>query len=300
MVLSRALTFAGNPLDRANLKRLDVAWLTAAQSAEHSRILPLSHGKPLMRETAGQALQLCWLSPTAFKEATGQIVFLGVEADLAHFACDVGPDATGFAAHGNFVDPLAALQGLPDAEGAIAAQARGILLWHERHRFCSNCGAASESADGGWKRFCGACKTEHFPRTDPVAIMLVVHGDEVLLGRKNIFPPGMYTALAGFMEPGETIEEAVAREVLEEAGVTVGDVRYLASQPWPYPASLMIGCIAEATSREITVDTTELDDARWFTRSDCRLAVSGAEGPLKIPPRYAIAHHLIRHWVNEG
>ena len=184
--------------------------------------------------------------------------------------------------------------GLAQERLSILAQARSILHWHSSHGFCAKCGAQSLMADAGYKRVCPACKTEHFPRTDPVVIMAVRHGDQVLLGRQASWPPNMFSALAGFMEPGETIEQAVAREVLEEAGIKVGAVSYVTTQPWPFPSSLMIGMIAEATTTEIKLDPAELEDARWFTRSDLEMMLAGThpEGLYASRPQ-AIAHAVV-------
>jgi NAD+ diphosphatase len=184
--------------------------------------------------------------------------------------------------------------GLTQERLSILAQARSILHWHSSHGFCAKCGAQSSMADAGYKRVCPACGTEHFPRTDPVVIMAVRHGDQILLGRQASWPPNMFSALAGFMEPGETIEQAVAREVLEEAGIKVGAVSYVTTQPWPFPSSLMIGMIAEATTTEITLDPEELEDARWFTRSDLEMMLSGThpEGLYASRPQ-AIAHAVV-------
>ena len=184
--------------------------------------------------------------------------------------------------------------GLTQERLSILAQARSILHWHESHGFCAKCGAKSLMADSGYKRVCPTCKTEHFPRTDPVVIMAVRHQDQILLGRQASWPPNMYSALAGFMEPGETIEQAVAREVLEEAGIKVGAVSYVTTQPWPFPSSLMIGMIAEATTTEIKLDPAELEDARWFNRSDLALMLAGThpEGLYASRPQ-AIAHAVV-------
>lgn len=184
--------------------------------------------------------------------------------------------------------------GLTQERLSILAQARSILHWHERHSFCANCGAKSLMADAGYKRVCLTCKTEHFPRTDPVVIMAVRHGDQILLGRQASWPPNMYSALAGFMEPGETIEQAVAREVMEEAGIKVGAVSYVTTQPWPFPSSLMIGMIAEATTTEIKLDPAELEDARWFIRADIEMMLAGThpEGLTASRPQ-AIAHAVV-------
>ncbi len=195
-----------------------------------------------------------------------------------------------------------ALQGLVAPEAAaMLGQAKAIVDWHVRHKFCAQCGAPSRMAAAGWRRECDACKAQHFPRTDPVVIMLVHRGEHCLLGRQARFPKGMYSALAGFLELGESIEEAVRREVREEAGVDTGAVRYVASQPWPFPSSLMIGCLAEANSSEIQIDHQELEDARWFDRGEIRSMYekSHPQG-LTAPNRMAIAHHLLRFWLGAG
>jgi NAD+ diphosphatase len=192
-----------------------------------------------------------------------------------------------------------ATQGLvpPEILGALG-QAKSLMHWHSRHRFCSNCGAPSRVAAAGWRRTCDGCKTHHFPRTDPVVIMLVLDGDSCLMGRQADYPAGMYSCLAGFVEAGETIEDAVRRETREESGVTVGEVEYFASQPWPFPASLMIGAIAHARTRRLVIDAKELEDARWFPRDDVRLMLDNQhhEG-FSCPPKLAVANLLIRAWA---
>ena len=195
-----------------------------------------------------------------------------------------------------------AMRGLvaPALLGALG-QAKAMLDWHRRHRFCANCGGPSRSTSAGWRRSCDACGTQHFPRVDPVVIMLAIDGDRCLLGRQRQFAPGMYSALAGFVEPGETAEDAVCREVLEEAGVHCSGVTYFATQPWPFPSSLMIGCFARADDTEIVVDTTELEDARWFSRAEVKAMLAGthADG-LSAPKPFAIAHHLLRAFAENG
>ena len=195
-----------------------------------------------------------------------------------------------------------AVQGLLPAPliGPLA-EAKALLHWHSKHQFCAACGAPSRVASAGWKRVCDACTAEHFPRTDPVVIMLAIKGDQCLLGRQSRFPPGMYSCLAGFLEPGETIEAAVRRETLEEAGVRTGAVRYLASQPWPFPASLMIGCLADALNDDVTIDHDELEDARFFTRDEVRLMLEGQhpEG-LLAPQPMAIANAIMKSWALDG
>ena len=187
---------------------------------------------------------------------------------------------------------------IPQDQAAMLAAAKALMHWHARHRFCSNCGAPSEVAVSGWRRDCPVCKAMHFPRTDPVVIMLAVEGDACLLGRQPRFPKGMYSALAGFVEPGETIEAAVRREIREESAVVCRAVQYFASQPWPFPASLMIGCFAEAVSRSFEIDQVELEDARWFSRDET-IALLERRHPdgLTAPTRMAIAHHLLKRWA---
>ncbi|MXO73642.1 NAD(+) diphosphatase [Altererythrobacter aerius] len=194
-----------------------------------------------------------------------------------------------------------AMQTLSPADLAIYGGARSLVDWHARHRFCARCGGGTSLVKGGWQRDCDGCGAQHFPRTDPVTIMLVEHADRLLLGRQPRFPPRMFSALAGFVEPGETIEEAVAREVLEEAGVRVRRVRYLSSQPWPFPSQLMIGCHAIAQDDALTIDTTELEEARWFTRAElleARAAGPEGTGDLIFPRSFAIAHHLVTWWLD--
>ena len=187
---------------------------------------------------------------------------------------------------------------VPQDQAAMLAAAKALMHWHARHRFCSNCGTPTEVAVAGWRRDCPVCKAIHFPRTDPVVIMLAVDGDACLLGRQPRFPKGMYSALAGFVEPGETIEAAVRREIREEAAVICRAVRYFASQPWPFPASLMIGCFAEAESRKLEIDQVELEDARWFSRHEA-IALVERRHPdsLTAPTPMAIAHHLLKRWA---
>jgi NAD+ diphosphatase len=195
-----------------------------------------------------------------------------------------------------------AMRGLFEADllGELGG-AKAILSWHDRHRFCANCGAASRVSAAGWRRDCDACKAQHFPRVDPVVIMLAIDGERCVLGRQRHFAPGMYSALAGFLEPGETIEDAVRREIQEEAGIACTQVSYHASQPWPFPSSLMIGCFARAPSAPLNVDLNELEHARWFTRAEAAamLAHTHPEG-MSVPQAFAIAHHLIKAYVEQG
>ena len=230
-------------------------------------------------------------------------VFLGLAEGAGRFAIGIAPAAaeTLKARDDLLVTDLRsiAVQGLVAAEHLPPiAEAKALLGWHARHRFCANCGAPTAPVEAGWKRECAACKTEHFPRTDPVVIMLAVRGDECLLGRSARFASAMWSCLAGFIEPGESIEEAVRREVHEEAGIVCGRVAYFASQPWPFPMSLMIGCHAEALTRDISVDPAELEGARWFDREEAALMLLRRHPQgLGTPPPVAIAHHIIRSWV---
>ncbi|HSZ74387.1 MAG TPA: NAD(+) diphosphatase, partial [Rhizomicrobium sp.] len=230
-------------------------------------------------------------------------IFLGLEGGRAMFAVDISaardPAREGpLAGLGHFRDARAAAMMLPDRDVAIMGEAKALIDWHERHGFCPKCGAHTVIADGGWKRVCPVCKAEHFPRTDPVAIMLATHGDACLVGRGRHFPPGMFSALAGFIEPGETIEDAVRRELMEEAGVVAAAVTYYATQPWPFPSSLMIGCFAEVESRELTLDKTEIVEAVWLERDEVRVLLNGGQSKgVWLPPRIAIAHHLIKAWA---
>src|SRR3954462_3089429 len=195
-----------------------------------------------------------------------------------------------------------AMQGaVPPAQLSAIAMAKSLVNWHQRHGYCANCGTRTAMKEGGWKRECPNCKTEHFPRTDPVVIMLVTSGDKILLGRQKQFLPGMYSCLAGFVEAAETIEDVVRREIFEESGIRVSDVNYYMTQPWPYPSSLMIGCTARATNEDIVVDGDELEDARWFDRAELALMHKRQhpDGLFAAHP-FAIAHHLIGLWLHKG
>jgi NAD+ diphosphatase len=189
---------------------------------------------------------------------------------------------------------------LPPPDAGILATAKSMFEWRRKHRWCSNCGQETQVTDGGWKRQCASCHAEHFPRTDPVAIMLALHDGKCLLGRQASWPPGMFSALAGFIEPGETIEEGCARELKEEAGLTATAVRYHSSQPWPWPSSLMMGLMAEVDSAEAAPDQTELEAVRWFTKAEAAALIKGELPGLFAPPPLAIAHQLIKAWAEEA
>jgi len=291
------IAFAGSPLDRADAVRADPAALAAlSRPGAGGRVLKLDGLSPELDPEGG----LGW-EPLNGQDAGAELVFLGLDhAGLGHFA----PVDPALNRHGAAFDG-----GLWKALGMLSAQdmalyggARSLVDWHARHRFCAKCGAPTALAKGGWQRSCTReeCRAEHFPRVDPVTIMIVEHEGRLLLGRQPRFPAGFFSALAGFVEPGESLEEAVRREVQEEAGVTVGAVRYVASQPWPFPSSLMIGCHATALTDEITVDRTELDDARWFTRAEVAAAVAGeGEAAFSPPPPRAIARQLLNWWLRQ-
>lgn len=296
-------TFAGNPLDRVQARRLDDAWLAASLDDPRSRFLPFWRLDVLVKKDGGG---LAWGRKGLVQKA-GAVpdpVLLGVLDDVAHYAVDVSPltdPATelGLSAVAEFADVRGVAGQLPGGDMGIVAQARALVDWHATHAFCARCGKATVQGQGGALRRCDACNAEHFPRVNPVVIMLVVSGDRCLLGRQAAWPRGMFSTLAGFIETGETVEEAVRREVLEEAGVQVGEVAYHSSQPWPFPSSLMIGCIAEATSEDVHVDPHELEDARWFDRETvlraCRGETDASE--LWLPPPMAIGRRLCDVWV---
>jgi NAD+ diphosphatase len=285
----KPIAFSGNPLDRADALRNDPAALAALRGG--GRWLAMAGIEPVI---AGAAL--VWGG-----EVPGEAVFLGLDADgVGHFA---PVPAVGEASAGPAGFRLwEALAGVSAQDVAILGAARAVVGWHVRHRFCAVCGGATLLAKGGWQRDCVSCGAAHFPRTDPVVIMTVEHEGRLLLGRQPRFPAGRYSALAGFIEPGETIEEAVAREIWEEAGLRVRDVRYVVSQPWPFPSSLMIAAHAFADDPAIRIDEAELEDARWFTREEVAQAMDArARGEAGVafdaPSQTAVAWHLLDRWL---
>jgi NAD+ diphosphatase len=297
-------TFAGNPLDRGDTKRRDESWLEAAARAPESRFLPMWQLNVLLHDASGT--HLGWLSSKEVERLQIRVppVFLGLLDGVAHFAIDVSQ--LGDPAHEldldetfRFQESRTAASELDAPEAGILAQSRSQVDWHHRHQFCSVCGERTEQQRGGHVRKCLDCGAEHFPRTDPVAIMLISDGERCLLGqsRGRLSRIGFYSALAGFIDQGESIEEAVRREVREEAGIKVGEVRYHSSQPWPFPSSLMIGCHGKAVTTEIQIDSQEMADVRWFERDVVRDAVRGEHADLRVPGAMAIAHHLIRAWA---
>lgn len=283
--------FTGGTLDRADRIRHDPALLAAAQADPRARLLVL-HG--LDPELDGEG-RLRW---TALGDPDRERLFLGFDREeIPHFA--LAPPHGQPLPGGRSPALNAMLDGFDAEDAALYAAARSLVDWHARHGFCAVCGTITAIFRAGWGRKCSNCGAEHFPRVDPVVIMIAEHEGRALLGRQPSWPPGRYSALAGFLEVGESVEEAVAREVLEEAGVSVGKVRYVASQPWPFPSSLMIACIGEAEGDAITLDVHELEDARWFTREEVHQALArDPAAPFKAPPPYAIAHTLLSHWAH--
>jgi NAD+ diphosphatase len=300
-------TFAGNPLDRASERRPDTAWLQAKLKDPDSLAIAIWNGKPLVEKAKDGKSQIAYLPASLAEELSGggeRLLFMGLWKDTAVFAVDLegsaDPAEGPLLGLGSFEDLRMMALALPQADAAMAATARQMFEWRRRHRHCAACGEPSVAHDGGWKRVCPSCKAEHFPRTDPVVIMLATYGDKALLGRQAAWPKGMFSALAGFLEPGESIEEACARELKEEAGLSTTRVRYHSTQPWPYPSSLMIGLIAEVDSDDATPDQTELDEVRWFTRPEMRDLIAGKLPNTFAPGAMAIAHQLIRAWAEES
>ncbi len=306
--MSSPYVFSGNPLDRAANRRGDEQWLASLERDESSRFLPLWRLNVLIKK--GDPPTLGWARGNirASMDADVGAILLGLDDGVAHFAVDLShlPDAEaalGLSGAAEFEDVRTALVRCPGEPWGIVAQARSLVDWHSTHRFCAKCGAKTASESGGGLRRCPACDAEHFPRVNPVVIMLVTRGERCLLGRQQGWPRGMFSALAGFVEAGETVEEAVRREVFEESGVKVGAVRYHSSQPWPFPSSLMIGCMAEAQSEDIVMDDREMEDVRWFERGHVLATLdgnsfAGAEpGRLLLPSSLALAYYLIEAWA---
>jgi NAD+ diphosphatase len=298
--MERTNFYAGSALDRAAQRRADEAWLAGLRRAVTTRVVPIWRSKSLVVQgESPAAIMLEVAEAEMLFEACAEPVFMGLVGDVAHFAVDLSHLDDPFAlpplaGRGEFLDLRAVGANLPRGEGALLAYARGILHWHRTHRFCGVCGSPTEMREAGHVRVCTnpECKTSHFPRTDPAVIMLVSKGDRCLLGRKAEWPEGMYSTLAGFVEPGESLEDAVAREVMEETGVAVTDVRYHSSQPWPFPASLMLGFLARAEMAPPVLHDGELEDARRFSREELR------SGAVRLPPPEAISRRLIEAWLH--
>ena len=318
---AETVTFGGSGLDRAHELRDDPDAQNQLKDAGHATTIVLWRGKPLVAaETLHKVVRVPMDHPILAQSAMPPIL-LGRDEDgtLIH-AHDISgwvPDGLDDVTLNSFLDSSEQVH--PDApdtavfaelrrimtrldarDAELAATAKAIIGWHVSHRFCARCGVESTMAMSGWQRNCNACGGQHFPRTDPVVIMLITNENSVLVGRSHGWPDGMYSLLAGFVEPGETLEAAVRREVKEEAGVLVGDVTYLASQPWAFPSSLMFGCHGVATSSEITIDPEEIDDAIWVSREDIMQAFAG-QHPFLLPARKgAIAHFLLEHWLSDS
>jgi NAD+ diphosphatase len=282
--------FTGSTIDRGDNLRLDPARMLELRQSPDARLMRLSGADPIL-DSEGR---LTWTSPAAAN--ADEIIFLGLDQDVPLFAPLNRLDQSGQRAWSVY----RLLDMMAKDEVALWGAARSLIAWHGRHGFCANCGAPTAVFRAGWGRKCASCAAEHFPRVDPVVIMLAEHDGQVLLARQPQFPAGRYSALAGFVEPGESIEEAVAREFKEEAGVAVSEVRYVASQPWPFPGSLMIACFASAKSGALTIDRTELEDAMWASRTDVIAALAGdPAAPFQAPPPLAIARTLLECWIGD-
>jgi NAD+ diphosphatase len=312
MLIAETVTFGGSGLDRQAALRRDAGGL--ADALARGSVLPLWRGKPLLRQE-----RPAWVpAGHPVLAGGGPPVFLGIDDGVPRFAVDLSdwtpgdgtaPEAGFFdqtvqhhpAMTGGegFVELRGVMTLLTPREAELVATAKALLQWHRSHGFCSACGARSDIAQAGWQRVCPACAAQHFPRTDPVVIMLVTKGNSVLLGRSPGWPEGMYSLLAGFVEPGETIEAAVRREVQEETGIPCGAVSYLASQPWPFPASLMIGARTEALDDRITIDPEELESALWVTREELVQAFAGRHPSIRPSRHGAIASFILRAWLSD-
>lgn len=318
MELAETVTFGGTGRDRAGRLRADPQAVARLRGDPSARVLPLWRGKPLYAGSGHDRLGWLSVDHSVLAQRRETEVFLGLSAGGPRFAIDITPwqpaDVDAEQARA-FFDPTeqhhpalpddwrfaelrSGMAVLPAEDAEQAATARALLGWHASHGFCAACGAATQPFMAGWQRDCPACGTKHFPRTDPVVIMLVTEGNSVLLGRSPHWPERMYSLLAGFIEPGETVEAAVRREVEEETGVRVGRVGYLASQPWPYPSSLMIGCHADAQTRALRIDHEELADARWFTREDLARIFAGGDETVAPARPGSIARFLLWHWLS--
>lgn len=317
MKLAETVTFGGSALDRAAHHRSDPEALRALAGKPGAGVLPIWRGKPLL---SSEPRKPVWIPQGhAILEDAGPTIFLGLDEDVPRFAADISawdpgdlPDTLDA-----FLDPSeqrhpalpedqvfaelrAAMSSLTPRDAELVATAKALVGWHSTHGFCARCGATTDMVQAGWQRTCPDCGGHHFPRTDPVVIMLILHGNDVLVGRSPGWPEGMYSLLAGFVEPGETLEAAVRREVFEEAGVEVAEVDYLASQPWPFPASLMIGCRGYAVTRDIERDPNEIEDARWVSREVMADVLAGLDTSIHAARKGSIARFLIEHWLADS
>jgi len=297
------IVFTGNPLDRVSPKRGDAEWLRAQLDDSSARVLAMWNGRPLVEtpsdEGREEGARLAYLTVEQARAAAGDraegLLLLGLDGEAPVFAVEVlGEAEPDFA--GRFAELRAVALALSRPEAGIVATAKSLFDWHRRHGYCSACGNASRSVDAGWRRVCPACETEHFPRVDPVVIMLAVSNGRCLLGRNAGWPEGRMSALAGFMEPGETIEAACARELNEEAGLVVRSVAYHSSQPWPFPSSLMIGLMADVEEGPAVPDGVELVELRWFTRDEAREVLEGRHAEVAAPSALGVARALLESW----
>jgi NAD+ diphosphatase len=299
------LGYTASLIERVVERRPDATALAAWENDPRARSYVIGGELVVLKRAADVNDPLFTLAEARALGRTAETIFLGLIDGAPRFAIALDPAAAeALKARDELVVTdlrSIAVRGLVAADHLPPlAEGKALVGWHARHRFCPNCGAASNLVEGGWRRDCPSCRAQHFPRTDPVVIMLPVAGERCVLGRSHRFVPGMWSCLAGFVEPGETIEEAVRRETREEAGIVCGRVGYFASQPWPFPSSLMIGCHAEALSHEIIIDRAELDDARWFDREEvATMLLRCHPDGLTTPPTVAIAYHIIRAWVEE-
>ena len=298
--------FVTSILDRAAHLRANDEKLFALEQNPSSRAFVVYRDSLLVKREGDRVRALLSIDEALKCGANPGTIFLGLRDGAAVFGMGMAQAAAEKLIGRNDVAVTElrgmAMQGaVPPEQLSAIAMAKSLVSWHQRHGYCANCGTRSMMKEGGWKRDCPSCKAEHFPRTDPVVIMLVAYGDKCLLGRQKQFPQGMYYCLAGFVEAAETIEDAVRREILEESGIRCTDVQYYMTQPWPYPSSLMIGCTARALNEDIVVDRIELEDARWFDRDAARLMLlrNHPDG-LAGPHPFAIAHHLLGRWVRSN
>jgi len=303
--MKQIIPFSGNPLDRASNLRRNDAWLEEQVGAAGSRFLPFWQLNVLSREAEKPGLYWVDAGILAHLEDGAAPLLLGLRDGAAHFAVDlssmVDPVTTIGIEQASFNDARRLATNLPAGDAGILAQARALIEWHRRNRFCGSCGSPTTASGGGSVRKCMSCAAEHFPGPHAVVIMVVWRGDRCLLGRGRGWAAPRYSALAGFMDHGETIEEAVAREVSEEAGLEVDAVVYHSSQPWPFPMSIMIGCFAHVTGEALTVDPEELEEARWFSRDQIRQAFDSPDSvDFGVPGEIAIAHHLIKAWCEQA
>jgi NAD+ diphosphatase len=298
--------FVDHVIDRAAHLRGNEDKLIAMERDPKSRAYVVYRDSLVVKRESESSRALLTIDEALKFGANPGTVFLGLRDGAALFGMGISPASAEklIGRDDVAVNELRgmAMQGaIPPEQLSAVAMAKSLVNWHQRHSFCANCGARTGMKEGGWRRDCPACKAEHFPRTDPVVIMLVTKGDKCLMGRQSRFLPGMYSCLAGFVEAAETIEDAVKREVFEEAGIRCTDVIYYMTQPWPYPSSLMIGCTARALDDDIVIDRNELEDARWFARDEARLMITRKHPDgLAGPHPFAIAHHLLGRWVHEG